>query len=614
MVLALRVDPLYGTIFVIVLPHQEVSVTRRSPQSSTAGTSQEIDASVDSDWGRYTTILFLVLFGLFGGTALAQGARSSQPTAAETPIVPAGCSELIVNGGFEVDAGWRLNGIDVPPAYVTSPVFAGQRAMRLGIADTANAPVVNSVEQTIALPPAAGSIVLGFHYFPVHEEGPGDDLQFLDLYDTSTGAKIQRIWAQLGADRTWRFLQFDLTSLKGKTIRLLFGVINDGGGGRTSLYLDDVSLLACDVIPTTATITATATPTGGISIIPTPTPTGTPLTGTPTVTPSASPTASTTATQTPTATPTATLPPGCQEDALLVNGGFEDDSGWIFGDDPVRPEYSAEHFDGGLRSVRLGNPPGPDTRNVKTYSSLRQPVTLPNHTGTARLTWQFLSRSQEGNNPSPGDREDRQDVIVLGPDLSTWRILYRARVDSGAWQSGQADLTPFMGQTITIYFNVFNDGNGARTWMYLDDVRLTLCYPTPVALATATGMAISAAPVATMPVPTSTPTIVEAGPVAGMATGETEATEADVRAFGMTPEPMPSVLTSGVATPNSSEPIEPERSIPVGGDEGSGVQPLWQRFLALSSVARWAIAVGILVVLYLFYRAYQNRSSPRSRP
>ena len=40
------------------------------------------------------------------------------------------------------------------------------------------------------------------------------------------------------------------------------------------------------------------------------------------------------------------------------------------------------------------------------------------------------------------------------------------------------DLTPYRGQSLVLYFNVYNDGNGQRTWQYLDDVcHLHMCYP-----------------------------------------------------------------------------------------------------------------------------------------
>jgi hypothetical protein len=59
-----------------------------------------------------------------------------------------------------------------------------------------------------------------------------------------------------------------------------------------------------------------------------------------------------------------------------------------------------------------------------------------------------------------------------------------------------ADLTNFRGRPLFLYFNVLNDGNNLRTWQFIDDVTLTLCYPpTPVPTPTSP------------PTPTPTPTI-----------------------------------------------------------------------------------------------------------
>jgi bacillopeptidase F (M6 metalloprotease family) len=46
-------------------------------------------------------------------------------------------------------------------------------------------------------------------------------------------------------DRQWAFHQFDLGAYAGQTIKLHFGVYNDGMDGVTGLYVDDVSLELC---------------------------------------------------------------------------------------------------------------------------------------------------------------------------------------------------------------------------------------------------------------------------------------------------------------------------------------------------------------------------------
>jgi bacillopeptidase F (M6 metalloprotease family) len=47
----------------------------------------------------------------------------------------------------------------------------------------------------------------------------------------------------------------------------------------------------------------------------------------------------------------------------------------------------------------------------------------------------------------------------------------------GAWQAARFDLTSHRGQTVVVYFNTYNDGDGRRSWMHVDDVRLDVCTP-----------------------------------------------------------------------------------------------------------------------------------------
>ena len=50
---------------------------------------------------------------------------------------------------------------------------------------------------------------------------------------------------QLAHATEWQPHQFDLTPFAGQAITLAFGVFNDGIGGATALYLDDVTLDVC---------------------------------------------------------------------------------------------------------------------------------------------------------------------------------------------------------------------------------------------------------------------------------------------------------------------------------------------------------------------------------
>ncbi len=313
---------------------------------------------------------------------------------------------------------------------------------------------------------------------------------------------------------------------------------------------------------------------------PTPTPVGTsPPTPTPVQTPTPAPT------PTPTiAPPTATPIPGptppvgaCVEQ--LLNGGFETDAGWQLHPTLLWPTYvgSPHPVHSGARSVMLGNPLRPD---ALSYSSVRQAVTIPPDAQTARIEFWYWAQSDDLNGG------DRQELLLLDPVYYT-RIadLWRPRPlrDERSWQHMTIDLTPYRGQWVLIYFNVFNDGDGQRTSMFLDDVSLLACWPvTPTAISLSTtpatpaptSGAISMAPEATPTAPTPTPArafiIAAAAP-------------------DTLPAPTAEPAVTRIAVEELETPEEPERSLAVPllltpAPTGEG-----------SASPRWPIIVGILL-------------------
>ncbi|MCB0061575.1 MAG: hypothetical protein KDE19_05655, partial [Caldilineaceae bacterium] len=56
----------------------------------------------------------------------------------------------------------------------------------------------------------------------------------------------------------------------------------------------------------------------------------------------------------------------------------------------------------------------------------------------------------------------------------------RTRQTSGGWQERSADLSAYRGRTVSLYMNVYNDGSGGRTWMYVDSVSLSSCASPPI--------------------------------------------------------------------------------------------------------------------------------------
>lgn len=385
------------------------------------------------------------------------------------PDVAPGCLDLVEGGNFEqFHPSWQIGASTRPPMYTSEQTFNNSaQAMRLG--NGLELPNIESVSevrhQPILLPYGATRIILRFLYYPVAESPPGADLQQADLFDATTDQLIGTLFNAQDDARIWKARDYDLTLYAGRTVSLRFRVRNDGAGGRTLMYIDNVELEYCAATPL-----PTLTPTPSATALPvvtfTPTPSLTPIVILPTPTPIV-------ITPLPTPIPTVSLPPedfSCPD--ILVNGNFESFGGWHFGEDPVPARYVNTFFQEGTRSVLLGNPPDNAT-NVVTFSSIRQLVTLPFTTGSIQLRWWRLPYTAQGG--AATSTTDRQDLILLAPNLQPIQILRRELRNDGIWQEDAVDLTAYRGQTLYIYFNVFNDANNARTWMYLDNVRLRVC-------------------------------------------------------------------------------------------------------------------------------------------
>lgn len=408
------------------------------------------------------TNLAMIVGFVLSGVASSHAAALAYPY--ESPSLQPGCIELINNGGFEasIPGTWVTQGVVLPDLGVK---LTGNFSALIGLSTIfPNQNVSSALRQTINLP-AAHTVTLSFQWYPQFDLNISDaDVQFVNI-QTDDGTIVPVVPAVKQTATTWQSVNFPLNQFAGQQITLIFGVNNDGTGSRTWMNIDDVSVVACPSTPT-----ATATPT----ITPTPTPTFT-------VTP---------------------LPTGCVTDGIL-NGSFEEDSSWIFGNAPVRPAFVGSPVRTGLRAVRLGIDPDavPASPSRESFSSIRQPFQISPLASTASLSWWHIDRTEEGplENAPRGVLIDRQEVILLNLDNSTEAILYSKRLNNPSWQQTTVDLTAFRGKALVLYFNVLNDGNNLRTWQYIDDVTLTICYA-PTATPTPTS------PPTPTPLPTDTPT------------------------------------------------------------------------------------------------------------
>ncbi|MEZ4870451.1 MAG: hypothetical protein R3C14_54485 [Caldilineaceae bacterium] len=534
---------------------------------------------------------------------------------ARADVAP-GCLNLLEGGNFEqLSPNWQIQPSTRPPMYTNEQTFNGSgQALRLG--NGLELPNIESVSEVrykpVLLPFGASRIILRFLYYPLYDAAPGEDLQQADLFDASNDQLILSLLNVQDNSRTWKLRDFDLTPYAGRSVSIRFRVRNDGGPGRTLMYIDNVELEYCAQAPLP---TFTATGTGTATTFPQPT-----------STPTASPTGATIVTVFPTSTATPIVPtvePGCTN--ILVNGGFEGNDGWIFGEDPVPPRLVSDTRQEGARAVLLGNPPESGT-NVVTFSSIRQLVTIPWTVGRVELRWWQLLRTDQAGGPTA--TTDRQDLILLTSGLKPITILRRQLSNANIWQMDVVDLTPYRGQTLFIYFNAFNDGNGARTLMYLDDVQLNLCgaiatnisgAPTPSATFTAAPLptqsptplpTLTAIILPTLP-PTATSVAVQAAPQAPItpASSPTPLATATSNVYAIPTLP-PNTTLQETLTPAVAVGVTVENGTPISYPESPTAtsRPAWlDRLGAVAVLGGIVVLIGFIAVAIV--RIFQRNAT-----
>ena len=151
---------------------------------------------------------------------------------------------------------------------------------------------------------------------------------------------------------------------------------------------------------------------------------------------------------------------------LIVDGGFETGGAWVLGPAPVTPQYVTYTKHSGNQSLALGITSG---ANVESFSSARQTVTIPATATQTMLSFWFYAMAS-----SPATT-DYMEVVLLDPAGAILTKPWVSHNNSQLWNQLSFDLSPWRGQTVQLYFNVYNDGVGGTAAMFLDDVSLTAC-------------------------------------------------------------------------------------------------------------------------------------------
>ena len=165
--------------------------------------------------------------------------------------LPQDCRNLIVNGGFEWSGAWTLGPTSLMPYYTgaPNPVHSGARSMAMGItpSNSPNVASYSSAQQTVTIPAFAQTAQLRFWYYPVSNAAAGglsrQEAILLDPW--AFEETIAVLWRVTENTNAWTLNVIDLTPYRGRTVSVYFNARNAGNGTRTSMYLDDVEVLAC---------------------------------------------------------------------------------------------------------------------------------------------------------------------------------------------------------------------------------------------------------------------------------------------------------------------------------------------------------------------------------
>jgi hypothetical protein len=190
---------------------------------------------------------------------------TATPEPSVTPTPPPGCTDVIVNSGFEDKDGWVLPITTFSAAYSENKPRNGDWSMRTGILDPdLNVLSYSSARQKVKISNDADSALLSLWVYPASGEttftlaGPeltigepfgteafSQDFQYILVLDKH-GNLLETLDNTLSNSRIWTHKSFDLSHYIGSgEIMIQFGTFNNGYGGVSSMYGDDVTLQVC---------------------------------------------------------------------------------------------------------------------------------------------------------------------------------------------------------------------------------------------------------------------------------------------------------------------------------------------------------------------------------
>ena len=182
------------------------------------------------------------------------------------------CSNLVLNGGFEMSNNWTLPVTPASAVYSSERAYTGTRSLRMGIIPTGtNRLSYSTVYQFVTLPSDALTLTLQARVW----RGATDidpDLQWMEINDVgaqanqidahneaTTSDPIEQLRHTEGVSsvnsayifrtqsnaQSWEDIAYDLRNWRGKRMRLLAGIYNNGARGKSVMYADEIVIESC---------------------------------------------------------------------------------------------------------------------------------------------------------------------------------------------------------------------------------------------------------------------------------------------------------------------------------------------------------------------------------
>jgi DNA-dependent RNA polymerase auxiliary subunit epsilon len=382
----------------------------------------------------------------------------------------------VENGGFEAGtAGWTTNGI-----VTNAASHSGGNSARVYKIST------GTLSQDIAIPDNGTTTTLSFwHRQETIEPVCGNDYASATI-KSSTGAQLKQIYGSntcTSASSAWIQETADLTPYRGQTVTIYFSQVNSTSN-YSYTYIDDVTAASGPAtVPSApvgvtadsgsagaATVSWPAVNTGGVSV-----------TGY-TITPYLNGAA-----QSPTTVKGDPAPPTAKIENLVDGGSYTftvaatNSIGTsapspasapvtvnLFSNSSFESGLSGWASDGATASNAASHSGGKSARVYKiSTGTLSRDIAVPDNGTTTTLSFWHRQETIE-----PVCTNDYANATIKSSTGAQLKQIYGSNTctsASSAWIQETADLTPYRGQTVTIYFSQVNSTSN-YSYTYIDDV------------------------------------------------------------------------------------------------------------------------------------------------